>query len=240
MEESILMIRLDKYLSNMGKGTRSEIKKQIRQGAVTVDGVPAKMPEMKIDESKQIVCLNGIAVSYEAHVYYMLHKPAGYVSASRDTREQTVLDLLSDVKTDGLFPVGRLDKDTEGLLLITNDGTLSHNLLSPRKHVDKVYEAIVDGIVEEADIQKFREGLDIGDDRPTLPAELVILEQGNPSTIRLTIREGRFHQVKRMFQAVGKPVRYLKRISMGGLTLDGSLPPGGYRRLTEEELRRLC
>ena len=234
------MMRLDKYLSNMGKGTRSEIKKLIRQGAVTVDGVPAKSPEMKIDEERQTVCLHGVSVAYEAHAYYMLYKPAGYVSASRDPREKTVVDLLSGVKKDGLFPAGRLDKDTEGLLLITDDGELAHNLLSPRKHVDKVYEAVIDGVVDEDDIKRFKEGIDIGDEKPALPAELVILEAGIPSRIRLTIREGRFHQVKRMFQAVGKPVMYLKRISLGSLILDESLSPGEYRKLTKEELKMLC
>ena len=172
--------------------------------------------------------------------YYMLNKPAGVVSAVTDTREKTVLDLLTGKKRKDLFPVGRLDKDTEGLLLITNDGELSHRLLSPSKHVDKTYFARIQGRATADDIRAFSEGIDIGDEKPALPAVLKILKTGDTSEVEITIQEGRFHQVKRMFEAVGKKVIYLKRLSMGSVVLDETLPPGGYRELTKEELERLC
>lgn len=234
------MIRLDKYLADMGIGTRSELKKMIRNGRVQVDGKVEKKPEAKIDETKQKVVCDGKEVGYEAKEYYMLHKPAGVVSATKDAKEKTVLNLITDKKRKDLFPVGRLDKDTEGLLLITNDGELSHRLLSPRKHVDKIYYARIQGKVTTEDVEKFADGLDIGDDALTKPAKLEILKSGEESEIRLTITEGRFHQVKRMFQAVGKEVIYLKRLSMGTLVLDESLPKGAYRPLTIEEIEKLC
>ena len=170
----------------------------------------------------------------------MLNKPAGVISAASDRQETTVIDLIKDRKRDNLFPVGRLDKDTEGLLIITNNGELAHRLLSPKKHVDKVYFARINGQVTQSDVDIFSRGVDIGDEKPTLPADLVICTSDEVSEIRLTIREGRFHQVKRMFQAVGKEVVYLKRLRMGGITLDERLKPGEYRRLTEEEVERLC
>ncbi len=234
------MIRLDKYLADMGIGTRSELKKMIRNGRVQVDGKVEKKPEAKIDETKQKVVCDGKEVGYEAKEYYMLHKPAGVVSATKDVKEKTVLDLITEKRRKDLFPVGRLDKDTEGLLLITNDGELSHRLLSPRKHVNKIYYARIQGKVTTEDVEKFAEGLDIGDDALTKPAKLEILKSGEESEIRLTITEGRFHQVKRMFQAVGKEVIYLKRLSMGTLVLDESLPKGAYRPLTIEEIEKLC
>lgn len=234
------MIRLDKYLADMGIGTRSELKKIIRNGRVQIDGKVEKKPETKIDETKQKVVCDGKEVGYEAKEYYMLHKPAGVVSATKDAKEKTVLDLITDKKRKDLFPVGRLDKDTEGLLLITNDGELSHRLLSPRKHVDKRYYAKIQGKVTTEDVKKFAEGLDIGDDALTKPARLEILKSAEESEICLTITEGRFHQVKRMFQAVGKEVTYLKRLSMGMLVLDESLKKGEYRPLTKEEIEKLC
>lgn len=167
--------------------------------------------------------------------YYMLNKPAGVISASEDRRERTVVDLITTKKRNDLFPVGRLDRDTEGLLLITNDGDLAHRLLSPKKHVDKVYYARIDGKVTEEDQKVFAEGLDIGEEKKTLPAQLHILKSGEESEITLTIREGKFHQVKRMFHAVGKEVVYLKRLQMGSLKLDETLRPGEYRKLTEQE-----
>ena len=179
----------------------------------------------------------------------MLNKPFGVVSATEDKKEKTVLDLLrSDKGSDGgtgmrredLFPVGRLDKDTEGLLLITNDGELAHRLLSPKKHVDKVYYAEIRGKVDEEDVRLFARGLDIGDEKITLPAELKIINPGETSRIQVTVREGRYHEVKRMYRAVGKEVIYLKRLSMGNLALDEALAPGEFRRLTEEEVGRLC
>lgn len=170
----------------------------------------------------------------------MLYKPAGVISATKDDRDKTVLDLITDKKRNDLFPVGRLDKDTEGLLLITNDGELAHRLLSPKKHVDKVYYAKVQGKVDESDVKAFADGVDIGDDTPAKSADLRILKSGEESEIELTITEGRFHQVKRMFHAVGKEVIYLKRLSMGSLVLDKTLTKGEYRSLTEEEIKKIC
>lgn len=236
------MIRLDKYLADMGAGTRQEVKKYIRQGRITVEGEVVKKPEMKVDESSQEVALDGAPISYAACEYYMLNKPAGVVSATSDARDRTVLDLIGDKRRKGLFPVGRLDKDTEGLLLITNDGALAHRLLSPKKHVDKCYYASVSGAVTKEDVLRFKEGIDIGnagEKEITMPAELEILISGEVSEVRLTIQEGKFHQVKRMFHALGKEVIFLRRERMGSLALDMSLKPGEYRSLTEEELKGL-
>ncbi len=240
MEMAVIMIRLDKCLADMGIGTRTEVKKIIRQGKVTVDGVVEKLPERKIDTLQQTICCKGEVVSYEKYEYYMLNKPAGVLSATTDKQEQTVVELISKKKRKDLFPVGRLDKDTEGLLLITNDGELAHQLLSPKKHVDKVYYAKVNGVVDKKDQKIFSEGMAIGNGEIALPSKLEILCSGEISEIRLTIQEGKFHQVKRMFHAVGKEVIYLKRLSMGTLLLDESLKSGEYRALTKEELKQLC
>lgn len=237
--EDVLMIRLDKYLADMGIGTRQEVKKHIRQGKVTVDGAVVRSPEYKVDEDST-VCCDGSRIRYEAFEYYMLNKPAGVVSATEDHGGKTVIDLIGGKRRKGLFPVGRLDKDTEGLLLITNDGALAHRLLSPRKHVDKVYYVRVKGEVTEEDVRAMAEGIDIGNSASeewTKPAVLDIISSGRKSAVRLTIQEGKYHQVKRMFLARGKEVTYLKRERMGALVLDESLQPGEYRRLTEEELR---
>ena len=233
------MIRLDKYLADMGMGTRSELKKMIRSGRVQIDGVPVKKPEEKVDIESQTVTLDGKNVAYQTMEYYMLHKPSGVVSATKDKKEKTVLDLIEGQKRKDLFPVGRLDKDTEGLLLITNDGTLAHRLLAPGKHVDKVYYAKIDGKVTKEDVIRFSEGVDIGDEDLTLPAKLEILTSAEESQILLTIQEGRFHQVKRMFESVGKKVTYLKRMSMGSLILDENLKKWEYRPLTKEEIEKL-
>lgn len=235
-----IMIRLDKYLADMGIGTRTEVKKVVRQGKVSVDGMIVKNPDVKIDENKQSVVCNGQTVEYKSYEYYMLNKPAGVVSATSDSKEKTVVDLIDEKKRKDLFPVGRLDKDTEGLLLITNDGELAHKLLSPKKHVDKLYYAKVEGVVTEEDIDTFAKGLDIGDGEYTKPAKLTILISDAISEIELTIQEGKFHQVKRMFEAVGKKVIYLKRLSMGTLKLDTNLALGEYRPLTKEEFEKLC
>lgn len=225
-------MRLDKYLAEMGAGTRKEIGKAVRAGRVTVNGQTAKNAAMQVTAEDE-VSMDGVPVEYEEYVYYMLNKPAGVISATEDARERTVLDLISERQRKGLFPVGRLDRDTEGLLLITNDGGLAHRLLSPRHHVDKVYYARLDGPVGEAEKALFAQGLKVDETLTALPAELEILE---PATeVRVTIREGKFHQVKRMFEAVGREVLYLKRLSMGPLALDESLPKGDYRRLTAEE-----
>lgn len=235
-----MRIRLDKYLADMGCGTRSQVKREIAGGSVMVNGVPARRPEDKIDTEKDSVVFRGSPVGYVEYEYFMLNKPAGVVSATEDRKERTVLDLIDARQRKDLFPVGRLDKDTEGLLLITNDGEMAHRLLSPKKHVDKVYYAKVAGRITEEHVRLFAEGVDIGDEKPTHPAELTVLSSGEISEIELVIREGRFHQVKRMFQAAGGEVTYLKRLRMGSLVLDGELEPGEYRKLTEEEVRALC
>ena len=235
------MMRLDKYLAEMGVGTRQEVKKQIRQGKAAVNGTVVKAADTKIDETCDEVTISGRNISYVSYEYYMLNKPAGVVSATEDRRDTTVIDLIKEKKRKDLFPVGRLDKDTEGLLLITNDGDLAHRLLAPKKHVDKVYYAKVAGIVTEEDVERFAQGIDIGtdEDEMTRPAQLDILKSGEESEIRLTIHEGKFHQVKRMVKAVGSEVLYLKRLSMGSLKLDEELKLGEYRRLTKAELQEL-
>lgn len=219
------MMRLDKYLAEMGVGTRQEVKKQIRQGKAAVNGTVVKAADTKIDETSDEVTISGRNISYVSYEYYMLNKPAGVVSATEDRRDTTVIDLIKEKKRKDLFPVGRLDKDTEGLLLITNDGDLAHRLLAPKKHVDKVYYAKIDGMVTEEDVKRFAEGIDIGaeEEEMTRPAKLDIMKSAEESEIRLTIHEGKFHQVKRMFLAVGKEVTYLKRERMGTLCLDENL-----------------
>lgn len=236
------MMRLDKYLADMGVGTRQEVKKQIRQGRVSVNGSVVKAADLKIDKDRDIVSADGNVITYTDFEYYMLNKPGGVVSATEDAHDRTVVDLIMDKKRKDLFPVGRLDKDTEGFLLITNDGALAHRLLAPKKHVDKVYYARVRGRVTEEDIECFRSGVNIGTaecEEWTLPGTLQILKSSDISEIRLTICEGKYHQVKRMFQAVQKEVIYLKRESMGPLTLDPELKPGEYRPLTKEEIEHV-
>lgn len=235
-----MKLRLDKYLADMGLGTRSEVKQAVRKGRVQVNGQTVREPEYKTDTETDQVWFNGQPAVYWEYEYYMLNKPAGVISASEDPRERCVVDLIESRKRKDLFPVGRLDKDTEGLLLITNDGGLAHRLLSPKKHVDKVYYARVQGRVTQEDAELFRRGVDIGEKKQTLPAELRILNAGEISEIELTIREGKFHQVKRMFHAAGKEVLYLKRLQMGPLRLDESLKPGEYRTLNMQELDILC
>lgn len=247
-----MTMRLDKYLAQAGIGTRSEVKKLIRQGRVFLEGVPARRAEEKVGEDTKVE-VDGAQVLFEEYEYFMLNKPAGVVTAVRDSVHRTVLDLINCPHKPGLFPVGRLDKDTEGLLLLTNDGALAHGLLSPKRHVDKTYFARVEGLVTEEDIRLFADGLDIGDERLTKPAVLEVLscpeskdwgsrnaaEREIVTEVLITITEGRYHQVKRMFEKIGKPVRYLKRCSMGGLTLDENLALGEYRRLTGEEIEKL-
>ncbi len=232
-------IRLDKLLATAGAGTRSEVKALIRKGQVMVNGEICKKADEKIAVDTDCVAINGRKISYAKYEYYLLHKPAGCVSATKDHVHSTVLDYISSDRKGELFPVGRLDLDTEGLLLITNDGELAHQLLSPGRHVPKTYRAKINGKVTQEDVKAFAQGIDIGEKKPTLPAVLRILTSGEVSEIELTICEGKFHQVKRMFQAVGKEVTYLKRISMGSLTLDETLPVGGSRRLTQEEIEEL-
>lgn len=237
-----MKLRLDKYLADMGCGTRSEVKADIKKGYVTVGGVTAKSPEIKIDTDIDRVTYKGDAVGYIEKEYYMLNKPAGVVSATEDARNQTVVDLITSKRRKDLFPVGRLDKDTEGLLIITNDGDLAHRLLTPNKHVGKVYYAEIKGIVTQEDVSSFKRGLLVEEGFLAKPANLKILgvdqALGN-SEIELEIFEGKYHQVKRMFEAVGKEVTYLKRLSMGLVKLDETLKTGEYRTLTTKELEEL-
>lgn len=228
--------RLDKVLSHAGWGSRKDIKRLAKEGLITVDGEVVTDPSLHVDPTKQIMAVDGELVVYKRYVYLMLNKPAGVVSATEDARERTVLDLVPpEFAHYALFPVGRLDKDTEGLLLLTNDGPLAHNLLSPKKHVDKTYFARIDGEVNEQDVAAFARGVILDDGYKTLPAKLVVLRRGPESAVEVTIREGKFHQVKRMFAAVGKKVLYLKRLSMGALQLDPALRPGEVRELTAAE-----
>ncbi|MGY4796941.1 pseudouridine synthase [Lysinibacillus sp. FSL K6-0057] len=233
-------MRLDKLLANMGYGSRKEVKQLLKQKAVTVDGAYVKDAALHVDPEQQMVSVFGERVVYTEFVYLMMNKPPGVISATEDLRDETVIDLLEPLQQHFQpFPVGRLDKDTEGLLLLTNDGVLAHNLLSPKKHVPKVYYAQIEGVVTEEDVEKFANGVELDDGYVTKPGKLVILKSAQQSEIELMIQEGKFHQVKRMFEAVGKRVTYLKRISMGSLTLDENLALGEYRELTTEELNGL-
>ena len=230
------MIRLDKFLAQMNMGTRSEVKNAIRKGKVTVNGEICKNADVKVDEEKDIICYENKELHYEKYVYFMLNKPAGVVSATKDNFDKTVLDLLKDENVQDVFPVGRLDKDTEGLLLLTNDGDLAHNLLSPKKHVPKTYFVRTKEVVTKDQLEMLERGVDIGEDTLTLPAQSEMITDNE---IFLTIYEGKFHQVKRMLKAVGNEVVYLKREKMGELSLDKKLKLGEYRRLTIEEIKLL-
>lgn len=231
------MERLDKIISATGKKSRREVKDMVRQGRILVDGKAAASADMKIDPEKTQILLDGELLHYEKFTYIMLHKPAGVLSAVEDRKQKTVLDLLPlELQKRGLSPVGRLDKDTEGLLLLTNDGELTHQLLSPKYHVDKVYYARVDGCLEKADIEAFAAGMMLGDGLECLPAGLEILSD---SEALVTLHEGKFHQVKRMLAARGKPVLYLKRLQMGTLILDEKLICGTFRFLYPEEIQAL-
>ena len=232
-------IRIDKYLADAGFGSRKDVKGLLKAKQVTINGEMCVHAEEKLEPAQDVVCVQGKMVVYESFSYYMLHKPQGVVSATKDAHEKTVVNLITEQKRRDLFPVGRLDIDTEGLLLITNDGALAHDLLSPAKHVEKTYYAVIDGVVTEKDVNSFENGVDIGEEKLTKPGKLRILKSEPESEIELTITEGRFHQVKRMFEAVGKKVLYLKRISMGPLQLTDDLKPGEYRPLTEEEITAL-
>ena len=231
------MERLDKLLASTGRWSRKEVKELVRQGRVTARGQSVLKPEEKFELNDEIR-VDGQPVSCQKFTYLMMNKPGGLLSATEDKRQRTVLDLLPEqYQRQGLFPVGRLDKDTEGLLLLTNDGELAHRLLAPKSHVDKVYLARVDGRVDEEDVQAFRQGLTLGDGLECMPAGLEPL--GDGSSCLVTLREGKFHQVKRMLAYRGKPVEYLKRLSMGSIQLDESLEDGQWRELTAEEVRGL-
>jgi len=232
-------IRLDKLLADYGFGSRKEVKSVIKAGSVSVNGEIIKDASFTAEPGTDRVLVDGQLLHYREFYYIMMNKPAGVISATDDTRETTVLDILPDrYSVKGLFPVGRLDKDTEGLLLISNDGQLAHRLLSPKKHVPKVYYAEIDGRVGQDDVEAFKQGIQL-DDFTALPSRLVILEQGSMSRVEVTIYEGKYHQIKRMFEAVNKRVAYLKRLSMGSLRLDPSLSPGEVRELTDDEIEQL-
>ncbi len=257
-------IRLDKYLSDMGAGSRFDVKKKIGWGRVKVNGKVVFKPEYRVTVGEDTVVCDKKTIVYESFVYFMMNKPSGVICACEDDNRETVLDLITDRTRKDLFPAGRLDKDTVGLLLITNDGQLSHALLSPKKHVDKTYEAIVRGDIGPEDIKAFSEGIKTGGDEAFLPADLEIIKSGMSyeemlsvsknwgvsgsgetgcddlyTRVRIVIREGKYHEIKRMFESVGKEVVSLKRTGMGPLKLDETLKPGQYRPLTEDEIRSL-
>ena len=226
--------RLDKFLTQIPVGTRSQVKDMIKKGRVCVNGVHASKPELKVDPENDSITLDGKRLFYSQYAYYMLNKPAGVITATMDKKKETVLDLLDDKRKD-LFPVGRLDIDTEGLLLITNDGELCHRLLSPKHHVDKCYFAKTDLPIPADAVKKFEEGIDLGD-FTSMPAKLEILGDCEAKVI---VQEGKFHQVKRMFHKLGKEVVYLKRVAMAGIKLEDSLEKGQWRQLTEKEIEKL-
>lgn len=230
------MIRLDKFLCDMEIGSRSQVKEMIKKGQVSIDGEVIKKAEYKLEEKEARVKVNEKEICYQKLYYYMLNKPAGVVSATTDRQEKTVLDLLKNAAGKELFPVGRLDKDTVGLLLITNDGELAHCLLAPKKHIEKTYLVETRYGVSQEMIDRLENGVDIGEEKPTLPAKVKKLEE---KKIELTITEGKFHQVKRMLKAVENEVIFLKRLSMGGLVLDRDLKEGEFRALTKQEITEL-
>lgn len=234
-------MRLDKFLSHTGYGSRKDVKQLLKKKVVQVNDRVATKGDLILDLANDRVTVAGTLVHYRKYIYLMLHKPAGYLSATEDNAQQTVIDLLdAESRRFEPFPVGRLDKDTEGLLLITNDGELAHFLLSPRKHVAKTYYAEIKGKMDQADVAAFRAGIQLEDGYQCLPATLEILEATpETSAVKITIEEGKFHQVKRMVLACGKEVTYLKRLTMGSLALDENLQIGQYRPLTEAELANL-
>ena len=232
MEKQIKAIRMDKFLSQTLNVTRTEAKKMLRQGRISKNKVVCKDGAEKVEPQADVVCLDRTQIQYEQFHYLMLHKPAGCVTATEDAHAKTVMDYIPAERRRNLSPVGRLDKDTEGLLLLTDDGALNHRLLAPGKHVPKMYYAKIDGTVTEREVALFAEGLEIGEKKPTAPAILKILHSAEQS-------ESKFHQIKRMFHAVGMEVLYLKRLSMGTLQLDETLAPGAWRELTESEIQQL-
>ena len=252
--QDLRLMRLEKFLTEMGKGSRSQVKELVRKGRIQVNGQTVKSADTKVDPEKDAIFLDSAAVNYARMEYFMLNKPSGTVSATEDGRYPTVISLIGDALRRDLFPVGRLDLDTEGLLLITNDGALAHELLSPKKHVDKVYLAYIEGTLPKDAAEQMKSGVILEDGVRTRPAELVCLsrEEGeqllgrvpeedfaNAVPVTLTIHEGKFHQVKRMFETLGCRVVFLKRLSMGTLRLDPALLPGEYRPLTPKELAGL-
>ena len=226
------MKRLDKFLADMNIGTRSQVKSEIRKGIVTVNNMPVTQPDYKISE-EDVIAYKGNILQNQTYFYYMLNKPAGVITATRDQNEKTVLSLFQNTATKNLFPVGRLDKDTEGLLIITNDGPLGHKLLSPKYHIAKTYYVKIRDRLSDEDCNRLENGIDIGEKNLTRPAKIKRIDE---FTLYMTITEGKYHQIKRMFEKVSNQVVYLKRVSMGNLSLDESLKPGEYRPLTAQEI----
>ena len=233
------IMRIDKFLSEMNIGSRKEIKEAVKKGRIKVNDVVIKSSDLKISPDIDKIYFDNKLVKYVEYEYFIMNKPGGVVSATKDDVDTTVIDLIKTNTRDDIFPMGRLDKDTEGLLIITNDGEMAHRLLSPSNHVKKIYFAKIEGRVTDEDILKFKEGLTLKDGTVTKPSDLKIISSDEISEIELTIYEGKYHQVKRMFASVGKKVVYLKRICMGDLYLDDSLKTGEYRELTKEELEKL-
>ncbi|WP_085523058.1 pseudouridine synthase [Tuberibacillus sp. Marseille-P3662] len=232
-------MRLDKLLANSGLGSRKDVKMILKQGRVTVNHSITKNPKFHVHPNNDIIVVDGHDVQYAEFVYFMLNKPQGVISATQDLTQRTVLDLIADSdKVKQLSPVGRLDKDTEGLLLLTNDGQLSHDLLSPKKHVNKIYYVELAAPLTATRIEQLTTGVQLDGGETTRPAQIEILDAANRS-VYITINEGKYHQVKRMFAAVDNRVTFLKRVSMGSLTLDLDLKPGEYRTLNQDELDKL-
>lgn len=230
------MMRLDKLLTSLGIGTRSEVKEYLKKGKISVNGVIVKKADEKVDENNAAITFDGQEYRYVAYAYLKMHKPAGYITATEDGREQTVMELLPNPQWKNLFPIGRLDKDTEGLLVFTNHGQLSHFLLHPKRHVDKVYEVTCEKNVTEDMIHSLEEGVDIGEENKTLPAKV---RKIHDNMIELTIHEGKFHQVKRMLEAVDNKVTYLKRIQFGPISMDGIEEKGAVKELSQQEVEEL-
>lgn len=229
------LMRLDRFLSGQLAVSRADAKELIKKRLVTVNGETAKLYDMKIDPAADAVCSEGARLVYRRHVYIMLNKPAGVICATRDRLSETVLELIpAEIRRKDLFPAGRLDKDTEGFVLITDDGEFAHNMLSPKKHVDKRYFAVMENPVGKNDAELFASGMTIDGGEKCLPAELEITE--NPKEVYITLREGKYHQIKRMAEAVGNKVVYLKRVSIGGLALDDALKKGECREISREEI----
>ena len=233
------MERLDKIISNLGYGSRKDVKSYVKKGLIEVDGVIAKDNGMLIDPEKASIKVNGEEILYRKFIYLMMNKPQGVISATHDNKDETVIDLLElDHQVFNPFPIGRLDKDTVGLLLLTNDGDLNHRLISPKYHVDKIYYAKIDKKIEEKDVEAFKKGIVLDDGYKCMEAKLEIISSSDDgSEVRVTIQEGKYHQVKRMFEAVGKKVVYLKREEFGGLKLDSELEEGEYRELYDDEIK---
>ncbi|HAN09913.1 MAG TPA: 16S rRNA pseudouridine(516) synthase [Clostridiales bacterium] len=232
-------MRLDQFLANAGLGSRSQVKEYLKQMRIKVDGVTTKDYGYKVNENNQVIECDGKTIEYKKYRYYMLNKPDGYITATEDKTDATVMDLLDIPNKKDFFPVGRLDKDTEGLLIITNDGEFLHNVLSPKKHVSKTYYARINGMIEYQHIGRFKEGIVLDDGYKCLPSKLEIVTSAEISEIKLIIYEGKFHQVKRMFEAMGMKVVYLKRVAMGKLELYGNLKLGEFRELSMEDIGKV-